>query len=252
MPSPLLRHQFKGIYATTTVSTTTVLETTTTVIPESVEASTETMANSSKYVFEPSENIPAQQIITEEVLRQVNYLVQRENKREEIETSAEATEAAEAGPLFGQVEAEAQSLVNEMIATVQKASAAEVITLLVGIVMILYWLDRGVKLLFQYAIRKNHGMRNENGEARRMRAIWTCVEIGLEKIWLPLWCVGNKIREDALANYVDDDNESAMGSSGIIPPNNTMVNMDTSVAIAAETPRAPSNVNDDANDTHRR
>ena len=245
MPSYLHKEVFRGLYSTTTASTTTVSTTTTT--EESsldVETSTETMANET-WQFDPREDISAEKAIMEETLKKVNFLVESENSRREREEVSEDPD-----PLFGQVEEQAKGLIEAMTSRLQEASAGEIVTLVVGIIVILYWIDRSFRTCFRYTVRRNYFMKETaNGYDDMSRRAWKYLEIGLEKAWMPLWCSGEKIRQDTLVECVDEEFERARKRmEAMKPPNNTLIepaDVGQQPATTAQAQTPPSRYNDE-------
>jgi hypothetical protein len=163
------------------------------------------MENTS-WEFDQSEDIPVHQMLLEETLKKVNYLVQQDDIRKAKEEQAEL----EAEPLFGQIETEAKGLMDTVVSQVQGASAGEVVTLIVGIIVLLYWIDKAAKRSFQYAIKRNYNEHDgDNGTATWTQTLWKFIEYGLEKAWPPLWCSGDKIRRDLECQLLEEDLERA-------------------------------------------
>lgn len=248
MPSLLHKERFEGIYATTTVSTTASVATTTSEdILYEYYYEEETMANKTNYQWNSKEDISVEQVLLEETLKQVNYLVQESDARKKVETSTEPE------PLFGQIESEAQGLVDAMASRVQEASAGEIITLVVGIIVILYWIDRAMRYAFRAAVRKNYFMKEDrNGTPNWRKRAWVYIELGLEKVWMPLWCSGEKIRQDTLVECVDEEFEAARRRvEAMRAPNNTLVEPQAPAPIGS-TVRAPPVAINDENELERR
>jgi hypothetical protein len=248
MPTYFLRKNFEGIYSTTVSSTTTTTTTSTTTsnVLEEVLPPTQTMENLTKFQFDPSEDVPVQQILSEEILKQVNHLVKQDAIRQQQEARQEAV-AVETEPLFGQIETDAKNIVESLVSDVQKASAGEIITLVVGIIVILYWVNRAMGHLFRYSLKVNYRMREENnGVPGWKRTTWQIVEQALEKFWMPLWCSGDVIRREAYAECLDEDLERAQDRL------NGFRTAEILVPTLVDTPLAPPiSINNENNEANR-
>jgi len=156
--------------------------------------------------------------IQKEFLEKVNSLIEKKNKEAEVE---------EKNGLFGETGRKVEEMAGSVIETVEGLSAGEILLLMIGLVLIGYYLDKIIKGLYRILVLKNfriyeaHFKRTEeeSGKDRFWRLFWIAMEEALEKIWIPLWCQGKRIRRQVIMKTIDEDIEAFADALGV--PNNT-------------------------------
>ena len=212
----------EGTVSTTTGPTSTIAESVTEATTKVVETTSEGITTSfvsvTDFMPDMMEAQDQAKAVQEEIMKKVNEVVEKLN-------NASRVREEEKGPLFGEVEKSLERTIESVSNNIKNASFGEILVLVIGILTILYYLDKFVKWGFRQAIRKNYeGLYyqpgDEDNSRRRWRMFWRGMEAVLERVWIPLWCSGSSIRRETLTRLVDDDLESVTGCR---PPNNTRV-----------------------------
>lgn len=146
-------------------------------------------------------------------LKEILEVYEERRKEREEENNAEKHKY-----LFGEIERKVEEVSKNMIEEVRSASTGEIITLILVVLVILFYMNRAIRFMFRLAVRKNYEYLEDDGQDRteseeRMRRFWTAfwkiLERILERIWIPLWISGDNIRRDTLIECVDADLEEA-------------------------------------------
>lgn len=173
---------------TSTVVTTTTTSPVLTTMPSSAGNTTE---------------MDPRRAILEEILSEVNKRVKE--SEENIKVNEPDTS------VFGEPGSEVKEIVNNMVQKVEGASFAEIVTLVVSIIVIIYYLDRLIKCGFRYSVKKNFQylqLQLEGQETNKWaRRFWSITEDVLERIWVPMWWQSTGIRHQVLIDCLDQDIE---------------------------------------------
>lgn len=207
------------IPASTTIATTTTVATTTTTVATTTAAATTLLTtvaapvlfasgghNTSNNMIEDDQK----KDIINEIIQEMNKAVKAANAK--LDREEEVVAEAAGGAIFGDTEAKLKDAYSGMAATVERASFAEIVALVIMILVILYYADRFVKMAFRYSVQKNYQYlgRDDHGSRKGVVWFWWIVEELLERIWIPMWFQAGDIRAEVLGRLIGTDVERLM------------------------------------------